>query len=48
MLLSGCGTTVQKDASYKDVLALRDAYVASGSVSDPKCEDKPSQDAKAD
>lgn len=47
-LLSACGTTIQKDASYKDVMALRDAYVAAGVVSDHKCEDKPTQDAKAD
>lgn len=47
-LLSGCGATVQKDASYKDVMALRDAYVAAAVVKDPKCEDKPTQDAKAD
>lgn len=46
-LLSGCGTTIQKDASYKDVMALRDAYVAAGVVTDSKCEDKPTQDAKA-
>lgn len=46
-LLTGCGATIQKDASYKDVMALRDAYVAAGIVSDPKCEDKPTQDAKA-
>jgi 3-keto-L-gulonate-6-phosphate decarboxylase len=48
VLMSGCGTSLQKDASYKDVMALRDAYVAAGIVSDPKCEDKPTQDAKAD
>lgn len=48
VLLSGCGTTVQKDASYKDVMALRDAYVAANVVNDPKCEDKPTQNAKAD
>lgn len=47
-LLTGCGTTIQKDASYKDVMALRDAYVAAAIVSDPKCQDKPTQDAKAD
>lgn len=46
-LLTGCGTTIQKDASYKDVMALRDAYVAAGIVTDPKCEDKPTQDVKA-
>jgi len=45
-LLSACGTSIQKDASYKDVMALRDASV--GIVSDPKCENKPTQDAKAD
>lgn len=48
VLLSGCGTTVQKDASYKDVMALRDAYVAAGVVSNPECKDGPTQDAKAD
>ncbi len=46
-LLAGCGTTVKKDASYKDVMNLRDAYVAADVVKDPKCEDKPTQDAKA-
>ena len=47
VLVSGCGTSPQKDASYRDVVALRDAYIAAGVVSDPKCEDKPGQDAKA-
>lgn len=47
-LLSGCGTTITKDASYKDVMDLRNAYVAADVVKDPKCEDKPTQDAKAD
>jgi curli biogenesis system outer membrane secretion channel CsgG len=48
VLLSGCGTTITKDASYKDVMELRDAYIAAGVVKEPKCEDKPTQDAKAD
>ena len=49
MLLAGCGgPAVQKDASYKDVLALKDAYVAADVVSKPDCQDKPTQDAKAD
>lgn len=47
-LLAGCGTTITKDASYKDVMDLRNAYVAADVVKDPKCEDKPTQDAKAD
>lgn len=33
LLLVACGgTAIQKDASYKSALDLRDAYVASGAV----------------
>lgn len=47
LVLVGCGTSVQKDASYKSALDLRDAYVASGAVKEPDCDEKITQDAKA-
>ena len=48
LLLVACGgTTIQKDASYKSALDLRDAYVAAGAVKEPDCDEKITQDAKA-
>ncbi|MCX2747164.1 hypothetical protein OOZ51_04960 [Arthrobacter sp. MI7-26] len=47
LALTGCGSSIQKDASYSDVLGLRDAYVATGAVADPKCDSKVTEDGKA-
>lgn len=48
LLMAACaGPAVQKDANYKSVLDLRDAYVGSGAVKEPKCDEKITQDAKA-
>lgn len=48
LLLVACGgTAIQKNASYKSALDLRDAYVASGAVKEPDCDEKITQDAKA-
>lgn len=48
LLLVACGgTTLQKDASYKSALDLRDAYITSGAVKEADCDEKITQDAKA-